>query len=469
VIRAAPLPAIVLLACAAPTDEATRAEWSALRPAVDLDPDPRVVEVELVAEIASVELVPGIATEVWAYRDAGAPDGEASVPGPLVETALGDRLIVHLRNDLPQGTTLHWHGLRVPEAMDGNPMVSGTIASGASTTVDFVVQDAGLHWYHPHVYSDEQIQRGLYGAVLVRGPDEPIVDVERVLVLDDVMLGADGAIELDPSAEDLMLGRRGNTLLVNGRTPATAPAISGTVERWRIVNTSNGRFFALAFGGTPLGVIGWDGGPVAQPYEVDELVVAPGERYDVLVAIAGADGERRRLETRPLVRGIGHEDGGPYTLLELEIERGTAAHPLELPAAREIAALPVDDDGAVRRFALAHAVGDASGSVFTINGLRWPLAPPLHVELGVTETWEIVNEDDHDHPFHLHGMPFQVLDRDGQPEPTLGWKDTVRVGPRGTTRVAVRYDALGMWMAHCSIPEHSERGMMADVHVMEDP
>jgi len=132
-------------------------------------------------------------------------------------------------------------------------------------------------------------------------------------------------------------------------------------------------------------------------------------------------------------------------------------------------ALPVDEGTAVRRFELDHQAGMGVGAVFTVNGQRWPLNTPVHVDFGATEIWEIVNLGDHEHPFHLHGMSFQILDRDGVGEPTLGWKDTVRVGPRGTTRIAVRYDELGMWMFHCTIPEHAERGMMGDLHVMEAP
>jgi FtsP/CotA-like multicopper oxidase with cupredoxin domain len=165
-------------------------------------------------------------------------------------------------------------------------------------------------------------------------------------------------------------------------------------------------------------------------------------------------------------------DPGPYTLLDLEVEGPVPPPSLvgALPQGMAVEPLFVDDSTTVRTFELAHEVGGmGDGAVFTINGMRWPLAPPLHVQLGATEVWEIVNDGEHDHPFHLHGMVFQVLDRDGREEPTLGWKDTVRVGPRGTTRIAVRYDAPGMWMYHCSIPEHGERGMMGDLHVMEDP
>jgi FtsP/CotA-like multicopper oxidase with cupredoxin domain len=461
-----------LLAGCMPTaaDEPTRTRTLAeLRPAVDLDPDPGTVEIELVAEVASVELVPGLQTEVWAYRDAGAPDGTATVPGPLITARVGQRLVVHVHNELPQGTTVHWHGLRVPEAMDGNPMVSGAVEPGESFTYDIVLRDPGLHWYHPHLYADEQIQRGLQGALLVRGPAEPEVTTERVLVLDDVALAEDGTLALEPTNDDVMYGRRGNTLLVNGRLPARADAAAGSIERWRLVNTSNGRFFSLAMAGVPLRIIGWDGGAVAEPYETPTLVIAPGERYDVLVALQGEPGDGLVLETLPFERGPGADDGGPYTLLTLDLvepDGDASGMPVLQPAT--IAPLPVDDQTVLRRFELDHTSGTGPGATFTVNGERWPLNTPLHVQHGATEVWELVNLGGHEHPFHLHGMFFQILDRDGAREPSLGWKDTVRIGPHGITRLAVRYDEPGMWMFHCTIPEHAERGMMGDLHVMEE-
>lgn len=465
----------LLPACAAPQSESppTRALRQPI-PAVDLDPDPGIVELELVAEVASVELVPGLATEVWAYRDAGDPDGTASVPGPLVTAALGQRLVVHVRNELPQATTVHWHGLRLPEAMDGNPMVSGAIEPGESFTYDVVLRDPGLHWYHPHLHSDEQLERGLQGPLLVRGPAEPLVTTERVLVLDDMELDAQGELVLEPTEDDLVYGRRGNALLVNGSLPGTAVASAGAVERWRLVNTSNGRFFSLALAqadergsSLPLRVIGWDGGAVAEPYETDALVIAPGERYDVLATLDGEAGEH--LELRTLPRQGAPADDGPYTLLTLELgPPDPAAAVAPVPAPTAIEALPIDDETVVRRFTFEHVTGTGSGAVFTINGERWPLNLPIHVERGATEVWELVNLGPHEHPFHLHGMPFQVLDRGGVPEPTRGWKDTVRIDPHDTTRITVRYDEPGMWMFHCTIPEHAERGMMGDLHVMEE-
>ncbi len=457
--------ASLVLGCTPPDDAPARllAEVAA---AVDLNPDPRVVEVELVAEVAEIELLPGTVTEVWAYRDAADPQAVATLPGPRIEAELGDRLIVHLHNELPQGTTLHWHGLRVPELMDGNPMISGTVMSGSSTTVDIELRDAGLHWYHPHVYADEQIQRGLQGPLLVRAPDDPVAATERVLVLDDVALGDDGAIGLDANQDDIVFGRRGDVLLVNGAIPGVARARAGAVERWRLLNSSNGRFFALQLADLPLRVIGWDGGLLTESYETRELVIAPGERYDVLVQLDGDPGELLQLETRAPRPDPG-DDGGPYTLVRFELGGPRASDELPPLPPRTIEPLAFDPD-TPQRFELEHTPGEreGTGAIFTINGERWPLNLPIHVDQDQVEAWDVVNLGEHRHPFHLHGMSFQVLSIDGVTQPLLGWKDTVRVEPESTTRIAVRYENPGMWMFHCTIPEHAERGMMGDLHVM---
>lgn len=385
-----------------------------------------------------------------------------------MEAELGQRLVVHLHNALPEATTLHFHGLRLPAEMDGNPMVSGVIEPGASFTYDIELRDPGLHWYHPHVRSDEQIERGLQGVLRVGDDTDPNAEGiarERVLVLDDVELDAEGTLVLEPTHEDILFGRRGNVLLVNGVIPGRAEARGGTVERWRLVNTSNGRNFALALEGHRFQVIGWDGGPVAQPYSVDELVIAPGERFDILVALVGEEGDTLTLRTLRYDSTPTQTDED-LELLSLVLTEPSRDPPDQLPyEVHDLPSLRVGGDTVVRRFELRHETGNAPGATFFINDQRWPLAPPLVVQQDAMEVWELVNEGDHPHPFHLHGVYFQVLDRDGIAESTLGWKDTVPVSPRGTTRLAVRYEAEGMWMFHCSIPEHAERGMMGDLLV----
>src|SRR6187402_3354296 len=157
----------------------------------DLNPDPRIVEVTLDARIATVETAPGHSFEAWTYN--------GTLPGPLIRVRVGDRLIVRFTNHLPQPTTVHWHGIRVPIQMDGVPGVSQPeVKTGETFVYDFTVPDAGLYWYHPHVMSAAQVGFGLYGAFLVDDPSETFkVAEERVLVLSDIDLTEQGKLE-DP-------------------------------------------------------------------------------------------------------------------------------------------------------------------------------------------------------------------------------------------------------------------------------
>jgi FtsP/CotA-like multicopper oxidase with cupredoxin domain len=425
----------------------------------DINPDPDTVEVMLVATAATHEYLTGRPASVLAYRD-GARDAPAIVPGPLIEAKQGDRLIVHFRNELDRETSVHWHGLRLPVDMDG----VAAIPPGATFDYDFVLRDAGWHWYHPHIGSDEQIELGLQGTLLVRGANEPAIAKERLFVLDDVELDDDGNVAIEPTREDFVHGRRGSTLLVNGKPPGAISASPGAVERWRIVNTSNGRFFDLDLG-RPLRVIGWDGGLIPAPYDVDHLLIGPGERYDVVVALDGATGSELRLETAEVARAHGAVDAGPIELVRVRLGDEPVRRDVIPVSGPPLVALPVTSQTIARRFALSEQLDGPAGAVFFINDQRWPLNTPVEVRLGDLEVWEVVNETDGDHPVHIHGHFMQVLDRDGVPEPRVGWKDTIVIGPRETLRAALVYDEPGMWMFHCQIPEHAERGMMADIDV----
>jgi len=238
--------------------------------------------------------------------------------------------------------------------------------------------------------------------------------------------------------DDIMMGRRGNTVLVNGAPPGRIDA--DVVERWRIVNTSNGRFFDLRF---PMRVIGWDGGLIPEPYDVERLIVAPGERYDVVARI---DGDAT-LAAAALARAHGDVDAA-VDLVEVHATgAGGGVVPDSGPAIERLAPT------STRRFTLSE---DADVPAFFINDERWPFNNKIPVRLGDTEMWEIVNNADGEHPVHIHGHFFQI---DG------GWKDTIAIGPHATMRAAVRFDTPGKWMFHCQIPEHAERGMTADMDV----
>src|SRR5436190_6954959 len=193
-------------------------------------PEPNVVEVNLEAKIARVEYEPGHVVEAWTYN--------GDIPGPVIRVRVGDRLIVHFRNNLPQPTTVHWHGMRIPIEMDGVPGHSQPeVQPGGSFTYDFIVPDAGLFWYHPHVMSAMQTGYGLYGALLVEDAAERVgADDEKVLVLSDIALEDDGSL-MSPAGAGIaakVFGLEGNHLLVNGRENQKWTVRAGVPQRWRI-------------------------------------------------------------------------------------------------------------------------------------------------------------------------------------------------------------------------------------------
>lgn len=430
----------------------------------DINPDPNIVEVQLIAGTATKEYLPGKVANVWAYRDGAIEGSVGSVPGPLLQAKQGDQVIVHFRNDLPVPTTIHWHGLRLPQNQDGSMASQRAVAPGSSFDYQFTARDAGSFWYHPHVAADEQVEKGLYAPMIVSGGAPIDVAAERYLVLDDVKLKADGTLEETIDPLDIMLGKQGNVLLVNGMRDARLEVAEGSRERWRLVNAANGRYFNLSLPGHTFLVVGWDGGLLPTPYTVEKLLIAPGERYDVLVTFERSPTERLALKTLFYDRGHDVPDPGPKDLVE--IVYGSAGQtPAPLPTVlRTLAPLPTTVATPVRPFVLKEQESPA-GATFMINDQRWPFNTPVMVKQGAIEIWEIEANPEMDHPFHLHGMFFEVLSINGTPAPQFGWKDTVNV-PKGTKlRFAVQYDPPGMWMFHCHILEHAERGMMGELMI----
>jgi FtsP/CotA-like multicopper oxidase with cupredoxin domain len=232
------------------------------------------------------------------------------------------------------------------------------------------------------------------------------------------------------------------------------------------VNAANGRFFNLRIPGAQLLVVGSDGGLLPEPYSPDTLLITPGERYDVLVTFDGAQGSRAVLQTIHYDRGHDIPDPGPLDLVSVHVGPPGEA-PAPLPETwGETPALAVDDATPSRPFVLEEYEPPGLPVVFTINGEQWPDSKPVHVQRGDVEIWEVQNMAAMDHPFHLHGMFFQVLSGSAMSPGLAGWKDTVNVPQKSTLRFAVQYDPPGMWMFHCHILEHAELGMMGDLMVM---
>jgi len=435
--------------------------------AEDLDPSPDVVEVALEARVVEVELAPGRRVSMWTYN--------GLLPGPRIEANVGNTVRIRFKNSLPEATTIHWHGIRVPAAMDGVPTVQTPIAAGAEFTYEFVVPDAGTFWYHPHVRSDEQVERGLYGAFVVRGDGEPTTTTDRVVVLDDLLVDDDWTLSDFDSAQ-AMVGRQGNLILANGRAHPIAPMDRGGLHRFRFINAANARYFRMALPGHRLVQIGTDGGMLEAPREVDEVLLVPGERADVLVV--GTGEAREAVDWKTLRYDRGHGTGDLPDAVVFQSRNGDADPIVTPPVPSSLATVPALPAATVRRDVKleesaggggAHAGHGSSGTmgpVFSINGQVYPDATPIAAQLGAVEEWSIVNATEMDHPFHLHGFRFQVVSTGGEAPAFAAWRDTINVPADETVVFRVRLeDHPGTWMFHCHILEHAERGMMGELEV----
>ena len=411
--------------------------------------------------VVELEAAPG----PWDLGDGHEPlDGwsyNKTVPGPTIEARQGDTLVVRLTNRLDEPTTIHWHGLRLPPAMDGTQDAQRTVAPGGQFEYRFPLPDAGTFWYHPHVNETVQLERGLYGVLVVRGDSEPAVDRERVLVFDDVLVDRGGAIAPTGGVRERHSGRQGNVRLLNGRAQPRFEMAAGQVERWRLVNVSSARYVNFSLAGLPFRIIGTDGGLIEAPLEQTEVQLAPADRIDIA---AGPFAEGQRIDIQSL-RTAGLMSRQPYTYGSVSVgaaQPSIAAIPARL---RTIDPLAPSDAKATREVFLGGWPSLERGWDFMINSERHHHGDPVRV--GELQVWDIVNRTPMDHPFHLHGFFFQVLTVNGRAPEYRSWEDTVHVPPLGRVKIAwLPDDRPGPWMAHCHILEHHAAGMMMHFDVV---
>ncbi|MGV1037322.1 MAG: multicopper oxidase family protein [Candidatus Nanopelagicales bacterium] len=430
----------------------------------------------------------GRVVSTWGYGE--------SVPGPMLRANVGDRVKIGFQNDLPEDTSVHWHGLAIRNDMDGMPGVTmPPIPQGQGFDYEFVLPDSGTHWLHPH--TGLQLDRGLYAPFIVDDPSEPgRYDREWVVVLDDWTDGVGktpDALLADLKAGGGSMGggmggdsgmgggmgmSGGNSgtgsgmgmggmdggdidypmYLINGRAeadPDVLRAKPGQRVRLRIINAAADTIFNVALAGHSLNVIASDGYPV-QPVSADSLQISMGERYDAIVTLNdgvfafAAEPLGKSGQARALVRtGSGSTPAASLRPSELRQDPLTVGG-LVVADGSALAAGRVDTEQGVR------LAGSMSDYRWTINGRTYDQTEPLTIQQGQLGRFHISNHSMMPHPMHFHGHTFQVGDAGGRGPR----KDTVLVPAMGSLAIDLRADNPGKWMVHCHNLYHAEAGMM---------
>ena len=405
-------------------------------------------------------------TPIWGYG--------GRVPGPTIRVPQGARVSRRFLNGLPQASTVHWHGVRLDNPMDGAPsLTQPVVRPGADFLYDFTAPDAGTYWYHPHERTWEQMARGLYGALVVEEPEPPEIDRDEVLLLDDWRLAPDASIhESFGAINDWSHGGRiGNWVTVNGESAWSRAVKRYERLRLRLANVANARIFALDLSGLGGWIVALDGQPLPVPEPTGPFVLAPGQRADLIVDAAADEGERAYVVAR--------ERDATYALLAFPVEGAARTERLPTPtplppnpvprlgplqrARRETLRMEGGAMGGMRQARMGDRMTGmrelaAAGKVWAFNGtVEMPEEPLFTARRGETVLIRIVNDTAWPHGMHLHGHHFRAIGSSGAPGPL---RDTVLMDRNETIEIAFVADNPGNWMLHCHMLEHSVGGMM---------
>lgn len=402
------------------------------------------------------------------------------VPGPKIELRAGDEVRVRFINNLPEPSNLHYHGVHLPP--DGQAdNVFLQVPPGEIFDYSFQVpvnHPAGFFWVHPHLHGlvAKQVSRGLASPLVIRGDLDNIPEVaaasEHFMILQDFELDADGRL-VEPGMSAMMMGREGSMITVSGRLNPTYQIEQDGMLRLRLLNASTSRFYRLKLEDHPMHVIATDGGAIPSPETVEELVLAPGERRDVLIQGTRQSGSYG-LMNLPYDRGMaGGMMGGmgepgdrkPVELATFHYE-DRAQHFMGLPQKLiDVPALPASTGS--RIFELSESMGmmrgNGMGMRFLINSREFDHERiDTNVRLGSVEEWEYVNTTTMDHPMHIHTNSFQLIGPDGQPD--RAWRDIIVVKARSRARMRIKFEEFaGKTAQHCHILDHEDRGMMSTI------
>ncbi len=463
------------------------------------------VEITLRAHVDAIAMKPGVPTTVWRYTGT-LVDGPATTVtnladshiGPVLRVQQGDTLTVHFQNDLPQPTNVHWHGLDVPADQDG--YATDLIPVGGSRDISFVVSNpAGTYWFHPHsdMTTASQVMHGLAGMLVVQSNAEQALDLpsgalDVPIVLQDRTFSADNQLVYAPTMTEHMHGWVGNTITINGAVNTTL-SVPTRVHRLRLLNGCNSRSFKLAWSdGSPLVLIGNDGGLLAAPVSKSFLMFGPGERADVWADFSTlAVGASRTLISQSFNPGASQgtlPNGAALTVATFTATQQQSEN-RTLPATLVPIEAYLLEDAANPTTPRAWPISMAGGE-FTLNGGAFADHIVAANEIVPCDTLEQVEVSNVSggmmtmlaHPIHLHGRSFQILSRTNisgnaanyaAVSPgfhNAGWKDTFLIWPGERVRVLVRWSSFpGDYAYHCHILEHEDMGMMRTVRIEPCP
>lgn len=424
-------------------------------------------------------VIPGKTTVTSGYWD--------QLLAPIIRVNRGQTVTINFRNQLEEETNIHWHGLIIPETMDGHPR--HVIQPGQAFSYRFTIdQRAGTNWFHPHPHlkTGRQVHKGLAGLFIVNDAEEaalnlPSGDLEIPLIIQDKRIYTDGSLNYSPDAEDVMNGYFGQYICVNGCWSPFV-AVQTRMYRLRLLNGSNARAYQFSLSnGDDFHLIGSDGGLLSHPYRIRQLLLSPGERADVLVDFGTvAAGQEIYLQSDAF-DGAGSQGKQSFRILKFVVA-DQVTDPFTLPTVLgNVAPLLESQAVKTRSFDItnAHTAGHGgmdmgnSASIHKIGGKSFEMERVDEtVEGGAVEIWEFDNSQGADlHPMHLHGVHFQVLSRTGgrntvQPHET-GWKDTVLCMPGERVKIIMKFPRNpGVFAFHCHNLEHEDSGMMLNYKII---
>ncbi|MEC7765093.1 MAG: multicopper oxidase family protein [Pseudomonadota bacterium] len=413
-------------------------------------------------------------TEVWEYG--------GTLPGRTIRVKQGERVTRRLENELDVPTSIHWHGIRIDNAMDGVAgLTQDAVPPGQSFDYNFVAPDAGTYWYHAHTNSMEQVARGLSGPLIVEEAEAPDVDADEVLMLDDWLIDPDTGQFFDDFNQPMTLshgGRMGNLIGTNGQYQLELPVTSGARLRLRLINAANARIFVLRLQGLTGWTVALDGMPLATPEPVmDEIVLAPAQRVDLIVDVTAPEGETAallRFDDDDQWRGqVAFPVDGTRSGIKRERPAALSPNPNtaqpDLTGARSLDM--VMEGGAMGRFDTASYNGRDMGFRELMGlGQFWSLAgqvgmsdtPFAALKKGEVVRIKIDNRTVFPHAMHLHGMHFREVVAGENLGPL---RDTILSIPGETTDIVFVADNPGKWLLHCHMLGHAASGMTTWIDV----